>query len=149
MVSIYMSGETAKTRWEHFPHQADVGIRGLGSTREQAFEQAAVALTAVITNPEKVEPEQKVQISCSGIDSELLLVDWLNGLLYEMATRKMLFSRFEVRIEHNSLNAAAWGQKMDVSKHCPVVEVKAATYTALSVRQDENGTWIAQCIVDV
>jgi tRNA nucleotidyltransferase (CCA-adding enzyme) len=144
-----MSDERKKTGWEHFPHQADVGIRGLGSTREQAFEQAAVALTAVITNPDSIEPEQKVEVKCDGLDGELLLVDWLNCLLYEMATRKMLFSRFEVDIEQNSLNAAAWGQKMDVAKHCPVVEVKAATYTALSVGQDEDGTWIAQCVVDV
>lgn len=144
-----MSDETKKTGWEHFPHQADIGIRGLGSTREQAFEQAAVALTAVITDPDKVEPRQKVEINCDAPDDELLLVDWLNCLLYEMATRKMLFSRFAVRIEQNSLNATAWGEKMDVSKHCPVVEVKAATYTALSVRQDEDGTWTAQCIVDV
>ena len=138
-----------KIGWEHFPHQADIGIRGLGATKEQAFEQAAVALTAVITEPDKVRPEQKVEITCDGSDDELLLVDWLNCLLYEMAVRKMLFSRFEVRIERNCLKARAWGQKINVSKHAPAVEVKAATYTALSVGQDENGTWIAQCIVDV
>ena len=148
--------------WEHFPHQADIGIRGLGLTREQAFEQAAIALTAVITDPDKVEPEEKLEITCQAPDDELLLVDWLNGLLYEMDTRRMLFSRFDVRIEEHPqaekdtsgasqhrLNATAWGQKTDVSKHHPAVEVKAATYTALSVRQDENGNWIAQCIVDV
>ncbi len=38
-------------RWEHFPHGADIGVRGFGATREQAFEQAAVALSAVITEP--------------------------------------------------------------------------------------------------
>jgi len=138
-----------KTRWEHFPHQADIGIRGLGSTKEQAFEQAAIALTAVITDIDKVEPEQKVEITCQAIDDELLLFDWLNSLLYEMDTRKMLFSRFEVHLDKNTLNAAAWGQKIDVEKHQPTVEVKAATYTALSVQQDENGTWTAQCVVDV
>ncbi|HUW19145.1 MAG TPA: archease [Sedimentisphaerales bacterium] len=144
-----MSKKVKKRGWEHFPHQADVGIRGLGSTKEQAFEQAAVALTAVITSPDRVKPARKVQIRCSSPDDELLLVDWLNCLLYEMATRKMLFSRFEVHIENNNLKALAWGQKRNVAKHCPVVEVKAATYTELSVRQDEAGTWIAQCIVDV
>ena len=144
-----MLDEMKKTAWEHFPHQADIGIRGLGATKERAFEQAAVALTAVIADPDKVEPEQKVEIACQGPDDELLLVDWLNSLLYEMDTRRMLFSRFEVHIEQDRLNATAWGEEMDVSKHCPVVEVKAATYTALSVRQDENETWIAQCVVDV
>jgi tRNA nucleotidyltransferase (CCA-adding enzyme) len=135
--------------WEHFPHKADVGIRGTGATKEQAFEQAAVALTAVITEPEKVAPERKVEITCQADDDELLLADWLNSLLYEMATRKMLFGRFEVRIEQNHLSATAWGEKLDVSKHTPTTEVKAATYAELSVQQKQDGTWIAQCIVDV
>lgn len=136
-------------RWEHFPHQADIGIRGLGSTKEQAFEQAALALTAVVADLDKIEPKEKVKINCQALDDELLLFDWLNSLLYEMDTRKMLFSRFEVHINQNNLTAIARGQKMDVSKHQPAVEVKAATYQDLRVRQDENGTWIAQCVVDV
>ncbi len=144
-----MQGEIKKTGWEHFPHKADMGIRGFGETREQAFEQAAIALIAIITEPAKIEAEQKVKITCTETDDELLFVDWLNRLLYEMDTRKMLFSRFEVRIDQGHLNAAAWGQPIEISKHRPTVEVKAATYTALSVQQDENGTWTAQCIVDV
>ncbi|MHC4498795.1 MAG: archease, partial [Planctomycetota bacterium] len=116
---------------------------------EQAFEQAAVGLTAVIARPEKVAAKEAVAITCSAPDDELLLVDWLNGLLYEMDTRRMLFSRFEVKIDGNELSGRAWGEKIDVSKHDPVVEVKAATYTELSVRQDEKGTWTAQCVVDV
>jgi SHS2 domain-containing protein len=144
-----MWGKTTKTGWQHYPHQADIGIRGFGATKEQAFEQAAVGLTAVIARPEKVAAKEAVAITCSAPDDELLLVDWLNGLLYEMDTRRMLFSRFEVKIDGNELSGRAWGEKIDVSKHDPVVEVKAATYTELSVRQDEKGTWTAQCVVDV
>jgi SHS2 domain-containing protein len=144
-----MPDKIKKSGWEHFPHQADIGIRGFGSTKEQAFEQAALALTAVTANLDKVEPKEKVRINCCAIDDELLLFDWLNSLLYEMDTRKMLFSRFEVHIGQDSLTAIAWGQKMDVSKHQPAVEVKAATYQDLRVRKDESGTWIAQCVVDV
>jgi len=138
-----------KTKWEHFPHQADIGIRGVGLTKEQAFEQAATALTSVITSIDKVKPEQKVEITCQAIDDELLLLDWLNTLLYEMDIRKMLFSSFEVHFDKNTLNAVVRGQKIDIQKHRPTVEVKAATYTELSVRQDESGSWIAQCVVDV
>ena len=43
-------------RWEHFHHESDIGIRGFGSTREKAFEQAALALTAVITE-EEISPD--------------------------------------------------------------------------------------------
>jgi tRNA nucleotidyltransferase (CCA-adding enzyme) len=144
-----MPDKIKKPGWEHFPHQADIGIRGLGSTKEQAFEQAALALTAVVAELDKIEHGEKVKINCQATDDELLLFDWLNSLLYEMDTRKMLFSRFEVHIDQDNLTATAWGQKMDISKHQPAVEVKAATYQDLSVRQDESGTWIAQCVVDV
>jgi tRNA nucleotidyltransferase (CCA-adding enzyme) len=27
--------------WEHFPHEADMGVRGIGPTKEAAFEGAA------------------------------------------------------------------------------------------------------------
>ena len=144
-----MLGDIKRGGWEHFPHQADIGIRGFGSTREQAYEQAAIALTAIITDPTKVKTEEKVEIACQEGDDELLFVDWLSCLLYEMDIRKMLFGRFEVHIEQGRLTATAWGEKIDVSKHRPAVEVKAATYTTLSVGQDENGMWVAQCVVDV
>lgn len=144
-----MSDKQKKLGWEHFAHEADVGIRGVGPTREKAFEQAAVALTGVITQPEKVAAKEEVVLKCTAPDDELLLVDWLNGLLYEMGTREMLFSRFEVKIDGSELAGRAWGEKIDVSRHRPVVEVKAATYTELSVRQDEQAGWVAQCVVDV
>jgi SHS2 domain-containing protein len=136
-------------RWEHFPHEADIGVRGIGSTKEAAFEAAGQALTAVITDLASVSPVHAVQIACEAPDEELLLVDWLNALVYEMATRKLLFSRFTVRLNDHSLHATAWGEPIDVARHQPAVEVKGATYTELSVKQDEQGRWIAQCVVDV
>ena len=135
--------------WEHFPHEADMGIRGIGPTREAAFEGAALALTAVITDPAEVIPSQEVSITCQAPDVELLLVDWLNALVYEMATRKMLFGRFEVHIDGPSFQATAWGEPVEVPRHRPAVEVKGATYSELSLKQDEQGRWIAQCVVDV
>jgi len=141
--------EAAQARWEHFPHQADMGIRGIGTTKEEAFAHAAMAMTAVITDLTLVDPAQSVSITCEAPDDELLLVDWLNRLVYEMATRKMLFRRFAVRIDDHSLQATAWGEPVDVARHQPAVEVKGATYTALSVKQEQQGQWVAQCVVDV
>ena len=135
--------------WEHFPHQADVGVRGLGATLEQAFEQAALALTAVITDPVIVAPKEMLELSCMAPDVELLLVDWLNALIYEMATRNMLFSRFEVHLEGNGLTGQVWGEALEVARHHPAVEIKGATYTALKVAQLPDGGWLAQCVVDV
>jgi tRNA nucleotidyltransferase (CCA-adding enzyme) len=135
--------------WELFTHDADIGVRGFGATREAAFEGAATALTAVLTCPERVRPRQAVEIACEAPDDELLLVDWLNALVYEMATRGMLFGRFTVRIEGHGLNGEAWGEPIDAARHSPATEVKGATYAELSVAKREDGLWVAQCVVDV
>lgn len=136
-------------RWEHFAHGADIGVRGVGRTPAQAFEQAALALTAVVTDPAAVAAGTAVDIACEAPDTELLLADWLNALVYEMQVRNMLFGRFEVSIEGTRLAARAWGEPLDVARHQPAVEVKGATYTQLAVRRLDDGHWLAQCVVDV
>ena len=135
--------------WEHFPHDADVGVRGIGATRDEAFEQAALAMIAVVTDPARVAPLAAVELRCEAPDDELLLVDWLNALVFEIATRHLLFGRFEVRIDDHRLTARAWGEPIDAAKHHPAVEVKGATYTALRVWHQNRVGWTAQCVVDV
>ena len=76
------------SRWEHFPHDADVGIRGFGPTAAAAFEQAACALTAAVTSS-NVEPKLAVEVSCEASDLELLFVEWLNRVIYEMTVRRI------------------------------------------------------------
>ena len=134
--------------WEHFPHGADVGVRGTGETPAQAFEQAALAMTAIIADPNTVEPRERVRIECAAPDEELLLAEWLNCLIYEMATRRMLFSRFSIELDGARLKGSAWGEPVDRSRHHPAVEIKGATYTALRVGREGEG-WVAQTVVDV
>ena len=136
-----------KAGWEHFPHDADVGVQGF-TTAAQAFEQVAYALTAVITHAE-VKPQLLVRVRCEAPDLELLLVEWLNAIIYEMAVRKMLFGRFAVRIDDGRLEGTLWGEPVDVERHAPASEPKGATYTALRVAKNPDGTWSAACIVDV
>ena len=135
--------------WEHFEHDADIGLRATASSREGLFEAIAEALTALIADPELVRPSEAVAIHCEAPDDPLLLADWLNALIYEMATRKMLFGDWRVSIDGQALDAVARGEPVDRTRHQPVVEVKGATYTALSVDRDSAGTWHGQCIVDV
>lgn len=135
-------------RWEHFSHDADIGVRGYGETKSQAFEQAALALSAVITEPACIEPREAVAIQCEAPDDELLLADWLNQLVFEMATRNMLFGRFAVKLEGSRLKATAWGEATEPARHRPAVEVKGATYTELRVAL-QDGLWLAQTVVDV
>ncbi len=134
--------------WEHFAHDADIGVRGLGATAAQAFEQAACALTAVVTHAD-IRPDEEVHVSCAAPDLELLLVEWLNAIIYEMAVRRMLFARFAVRIEDGRLEGTLWGEPVDVARHAPAAEPKGATYTALKVAQGADGIWSSACVVDV
>ncbi|MDE2131484.1 MAG: archease [Betaproteobacteria bacterium] len=136
-------------QWEHFPHEADIGVRGRGSSRAEAFEQVALALTAIVVDPQRLHPSERVEFSCKAPDDELLLADWLNAVIYEMATRHFLFCRYRVALVNHSLTAEAWGEPVDLNRHHPVVEPKGATYTALVVRQETDGSWLAQCVVDV
>jgi SHS2 domain-containing protein len=140
---------TQDRNWEHFEHDADVGLRATAPTREALFEAMAEALTALVTNPEDVRPVESVTIRCEAPDDALLLTDWLNALIFEMATRKMLFGDWRVSIDGRVLDATATGEPVDRDRHEPVVEVKGATYTALAVDQDSEGKWHGQCIVDV
>ena len=135
-------------RWEHFPHDADVGVRGFGPSAAEAFEQAAQAVTAIVTQVE-IEPKTQVAVTCEAPDLELLFVEWLNAIIYEMAVRKMLFARFAVKIAGTRLDGTLWGEPVDVARHAPACEPKGATYTALKVAADDHGVWSASCIVDV
>ena len=136
-------------RHEHFQHGADIGIRGIGPRKEEAFRQAAIALTAVITDPEPIALQREVIVEREAPDDEILLMDWLNALIYEMSANRLIFGSFDVHLEDHRLRGRAWGEKVDIRRHEPAVEVKGATFTGLSVALDSSGDWVAQCVVDV
>jgi SHS2 domain-containing protein len=150
VTGVVVSTDTAGSRssWAHFSHDADIGVIGIGPTKAEAFRQAALALTAVVTDPSRVRPLQPVPVFCQAQSDEMLLVEWLNALVYEMAVRAMLFGEFAVDIEGGDLRATAYGESVDVERHEPAVEIKGATLTALQVGEDPDG-WRAQCVVDV
>jgi len=148
LAAVGLAGGTSPPRWEHLPHDADIGVVGFGPTRAEAFRQAALALTAIVTDPERVKRVTTVEVDCHAVNDELLLVEWLNTLIYEMAVRSMLFADFTVAIDDGHLHATATGEPVDPERHEPAVEPKGATLTALQVAPDAGG-WRAQCVVDV
>ena len=140
--------DSSTPAWEHFAHDADIGVAGMGPTKAEAFRQTALALTAVVTDLALVRPRTPVNLACRAPNDELLLVEWLNALIYEMSCRSMLFGDFTVEIVDGEVRATAWGESIDRERHEPAVEVKGATMTALSV-VEVDGRWRAQCVVDV
>ena len=139
----------APARWEHFDHGADIGVRGFGSTPVEAFEQAAMALTAVVTDPGSVRLQEGRRLQCKAPDLESLFYEWLNAVIYEMSIGHMLFGRFDVTINEGQLTAVLTGETVIPERHEPAVEIKGATYTELRVAREPDGGWHAQCVVDV
>lgn len=134
--------------YEHFEHKADVGVRGSGRTVEEAFEECARAVFAVMTDLSRVKNVKSFSVSCSASNVEELLVEWLNHLISLVDLEGVFLSGFKVRIKNNSLTGTAWGERIDGSRHELLTEVKAATYSQLKVFK-KSGKWTAQTVVDV
>jgi SHS2 domain-containing protein len=138
-----------ESAWDHFPHGADIGVHGLGRNAAEAFEQAALATTAIVVEPSLVRLETSVDIACEATSLDDLLVEWLNAVIFEMSSRRMVFGSFAVTIDNHRLIASARGEALDPERHEPAGEPKGAAYTMLRVAPREDGTWDAQCVVDV
>jgi SHS2 domain-containing protein len=134
--------------YETFEHEADIGIRGFGRNVEEAFARAAVAMYSVMVSLERVAPRERRVLTVQAPDRELLLVEWLNGLLALSDIDRMVFSKFTVAIRGTELHGEAWGERLDRERHEARVEVKGATYHMLRVGT-ESGVVVAQCVVDV
>lgn len=134
-------------RYAYFEHDADMGIVGRGVSVEEAFEAAAAAMFAIMTEPAAVRREQTVPIEFEEADIELALVRWLNALLAAARTNGMVFAGFRLEQDGVVWRGSASGEhwRDDLERG---VEVKGATLTMLSVRQAEAG-WEARCVVDV
>lgn len=134
--------------YEYFEHQADIGIRGIGKTLAEAFEQAALAMFEIMVETKEVTANEYQIVEVEGNDLNDLLIAWLSELLFLKDIEGKMFSRFEITsIEKNNLVANVYGESINPS-HKLKLEVKAATWTQLVIEK-RNDIWIAQCLVDV
>jgi SHS2 domain-containing protein len=135
--------------YELFEHTADLGLRIRAPDLNTLFAEAAACLvSAIIENPDAIQPRQSVELSIAGTDREYLLFDWLKELLLRFETEHLLFSRFDVAVSHDGLNATVWGEPLDPARHILSHEVKAITYHELKLEPTQDG-WLAEVIVDI
>lgn len=139
--------------WDHFEHGADVGIRGRGKTPADAFGEAARALFSLLSDDlTAIRLSVDERVACEAENLEELLVAFLNELLFVFDTRRVVFARFDVRIDESPgrfrLTGIAQGEPFDPNRHEFTVLPKGATFTALEVGE-HDGEWVAQCVVDV
>jgi SHS2 domain-containing protein len=137
-------------RWEHLTRGTQRMVRGEGRTPEEALEQAAVALCALVTDPSRVEVREEVEVECGdAADLDGLLADWLHGLLHNMAARRLRFRCFAVRLDGRRLFGLAFGEHVDPARHGAAGGVRGLLPDSATVRRGADGRWTAECGVEV
>jgi SHS2 domain-containing protein len=135
--------------FEILEHTADIGLRAWGATLQEAFENAATALSAIVVELDDIQPRIAYPIAASGDDDQSLLVNWLNEALYYLDARRIVLRRFN--IEHfgdGRVAGQAWGEPRDPVKHQPKVIVKGVTYHQLKIERRPDG-WQVQVFLDI
>lgn len=135
--------------YESFEHTADVGLRVCAPDLDTLFQDAACGLFSLIVEDiNTIEATLRVAYTLEATDTESLLIDWLNELLFTFATRHLLFSRFDVRVRGTQLSATAMGQSFDPERHQLGPEVKAVTYHGVPLSRTPDG-YTVQIIIDI
>ncbi len=133
-------------------HTADVLFQAEAGTLPELFEQCALALEEAQVELEKVEAKEKIAFSKESKSIEMLLFEFLEELLFYKDSENLLFSKFDIRVNEKekpyALRCTAWGERLNVEKHQPKVDVKAITLHMFEVKKIKRG-WKAQVLVDV
>ena len=134
--------------YELIDHTADVGIRAWGESLAEVFAQAALGMFSFISDLESVQERESREVVVEGADREVLLVAWLNELVYLFGVEGLLFRRFDVlEMEDTRIRARCHGERLDQARHSVTAEVKSATYHMLEVKR--NDLWHARVILDI
>ena len=86
---------------------------------------------------------------CEAPDLELLFVEWLNAIIYEMAVRDMLFGGLPCRSTAGGSTGTLWGEPVDVERARAGLRAEGRNLHGAEGVEDADGTWSAGCIVDV
>ncbi|MFW9854221.1 MAG: archease [Candidatus Thorarchaeota archaeon] len=136
--------------YEYFEHQADIGVRGIGITLLEAFEQVALAMFEIMVETKDLQLGEPEIIEIKASNQEELLLEWLSELLYLKDVEGKMYGQFKVEeLSDTSLVAKIYGEPINIDRHKLKLEVKAATWTQLQIKQTTDNKWIAQCLVDV
>ncbi len=131
--------------WEEVDHTADVALHVWGDDLEDLFATAARGMFSLVAVPDVEGEPGTVTIALTALDAELLLVDWLNELLYLAETRSAVFTEFEFeQCQRTQLRAEARGYPVGRTRGY----IKAATYHNLRITDTGHGLE-AEIVFDV
>jgi SHS2 domain-containing protein len=137
-----------KPGYKFLDHPADIQVESWGKNLEEAFSQTAYSLIATITpNLAKISPNVEKTLEIKAEDKEALLFDFLSEFLYIFDVEKLVFSEINVKKIKKSndqyeLQAVLRGEKFDKNKHEIGIEVKAITYSYMTIEEDKENVKI-------
>ena len=135
-------------RFRFLDHTADVKFQAFGSTLEDLFSNAALAMAGVMCR-ETVSPGKSVAVRAEGGDLEGLLYNFLEEFLVLFDSRHFLPVRLDsISLDERKLQLEAVALGDDAANYELYLAVKAVTYNDMFVRRDGD-TWIAQVVLDV
>ncbi|XP_065567020.1 protein archease-like [Artemia franciscana] len=139
-------------KYEYLDHPSDVQIHSWGDNIEETFEQCAVGMFGYMTDLEKVDIVDVIDIEVSASDLINLMFRFLDELLYKFSAEPNFISKkikiFEFDKENFKIRARGYGEPFTLEKHTQGTEVKAITYSNMQV-YDEEGHQEAFVIVDI
>ena len=127
-------------RYEIFGTTADVGVTSHGSTLPEAFEAQAQGMFDVMAELDRVQAKEEFTVEADGADDEVLLVAFLNELLFLFDAKRVLLREFHItETGGGKLKAAVKGEAIDLTRHVIKTPVKAVTYHMLKVERTPEG----------
>lgn len=135
-----------------FEHTADLGLRIEAADLDDLLRTAAEGLfDAILANRHELENRIEEPIALEAETPIDLLVDWLNELIFRHETQHRLYGTFDIRVASNgcALDGIIRGDPIDRQSHLLDHEVKAVTRHGLRLARREDGTWVAELILDL
>jgi SHS2 domain-containing protein len=144
------------SNYKFFDHTADIGVEISGRTKKELFANAAKALFDILieNNDSKSKSAEKTQerpktMIVKGADLEDLLINFLRETLYLFNGQGWIVDNCEIKECGNKrLKAQLMGEPFNKNKHSIKTEIKAVTYSGVSVEKVKAG-WRARVIFDV
>jgi len=135
--------------FQFVPHTADVAAVICGRDFAALLRKAAGALycLAVVAPERQTECSRALEIE--SVDSDALLVDWLNELIYYLYVEGLVFKKFSFdRLHEGRLRAVCTGNRLGVGARGPAREIKAATYHMAHI-EGQAGAFSVRIVFDV
>ncbi|RLG52805.1 MAG: archease [Thermoproteota archaeon] len=132
-------------------HTSDAYVEAYGPTLGDAFAEAARGMFEVMVDTSRVEPRIEEEVELEADSLEVLLVSWLEELLYKFDAEGKVYSEFDVEVAEGEvyrLKARVRGEEYSPEKHMPKTDIKAVTYGMMEISKGEEG-WKLRVLFDI